>query len=169
MGERWEEALLRSKERPLHRGQWHRYQVWSRNVASKILFVAVKSGQSTCRWEELASCEVEPEHRQKQTVHDHTYSSCSFRIFSKKHKPIYKTVNPGTPIYMQAAFQGHGDMVIRVTVLSWPQIKEKQRIFFFICCTTKYNTTWKTSWVLQELIWTRDLLKGLAGTLSLHY
>lgn len=94
---------------------------------------AIKSWQSTCPGE-LTTGEVEPHLKSGQHRDKHTLSlQLSLKTIYKIYEPWSSNLSTLPPI------QGHWDnWLIRVTVLSEPQTKEKQRIFLcFICCTAK--------------------------------
>lgn len=127
----------------LHRRQWHRYQVWSRAVASKNPLCALKSGQPSCHWGTCHWCGGSQRFKALSTnaTYKSTHSSPLSRHFSLK--PIYTTYGPQrSHLSTPPQVQGFWDKwLIRVAVLFLTTKKRKTNNFFkcFICYTGKYN------------------------------
>lgn len=140
---RLEEALLICEERPLHRGQWHRYQVWSRAVASKNPLCALKSGQPSCHWGTCHWCGGSQRFKALSTNATYKSTHCSSLSRHFSLKPIYTTYGPQRS-HLSTPPQGQGfwdKWLIRVAVLFLTTKKRKTNDFFkcFICYTGKYN------------------------------
>lgn len=119
--------------KPSLQGQWHRYQVWSRAVASKNPLCALTSGQPSCHWGTWHWCgESQRFKRYIGEIQKHTL-----------HKPIYTTYGPQrSHLSTLPQVQGFWDKwLIRVAVLFVTTKKRKTKDFFkcFICYTGKYD------------------------------
>lgn len=140
---RLEEALLICEERPLHRRQWHRYQVWSRAVASKNPLCALKSGQPSCHWGTCHWCGGSQRFKALSTnaTYKSTHSSPLSRHFSLK--PIYTTYGPQrSHLSTPPQVQGFWDKwLIRVAVLFLTTKKRKTNDFLSVSSATPVSTT----------------------------